>query len=419
MPPLQIATKGEGQWGARASSVAEVERALAQMWAAAAHSASTSGLSDAADAEAMGDPRVAPFLVHGADVRVRTRTRVLTLIVSASRPETEERAIATVAQLAGRHPSRAIIVAPGDPEGPPSIDARLSLTCIVRPDSMTETCAERILLRVGGEATHHLSGVVAPLLIHDLPVVLWWPDDAPFGSVQLRELLDTSDELLVDSGSFRDDGAIRLTQMAATIAAGEAAIRDVGWMRLTLWRELLAALFDHPLLRPELQAVRSVRVDVLRPAATLRVSKAALFASWLAASLGWEVSRPLGPQRGTDSLHASWRSGRGEVKLELRPVSTHAPVGARGAGSLQRVELELARGGHLIRARVTRHSDHLLATAEWDGAEITRRAGRLEPFEEAPYLADALDRLGRDRVFEAAALQAARLIGSRGEDEDG
>jgi hypothetical protein len=64
-----------------------------------------------------------------------------------------------------------------------------------------------------------------------------------------------------------------------------------------------------------------------------------------------------------------------------------------------------------VRARVTRQADHLLATADWSGAEVSRRAGRLEPFGEAPYLAEALERAGPDRVLGRAIERAVHLLG--------
>jgi hypothetical protein len=82
------------------------------------------------------------------------------------------------------------------------------------------------------------------------------------------------------------------------------------------------------------------------------------------------------------------------------------------AGSLVRVELELARGKVVTRARVTRQADHLLATADWNGAQVTRRAGRLEPFEEAPFLAESLDRTAHDPIFEMALDRAVELTAS-------
>ena len=190
--------------------------------------------------------------------------RVLTLVVVAPTAETQERALAAVAALASQHPSRAVIVAPGDPDGPSSFDAHIYAACQV-PERMTsEVCTEEILLRLGGELSQHLASTVAPLLIHDLPVVLWWPDDVPFDSNVLRELVGTVERLFVDSGAFRGDGIERLVGMARCLRSG-VVVHDIAWMRLLLWRELLAGLFDHPLLQPELRSISAVRIDLARP----------------------------------------------------------------------------------------------------------------------------------------------------------
>ena len=124
-----------------------------------------------------------------------------------------------------------------------------------------------------------------------------------------------------------------------------------------------------------------------------------------------EGAQELGQARAlVAELAGAWTNGRHEVRLELRPVNPQGAAPMRAAGSLQRVELELGRGRHSVRARVSRQPDHLLATADWDGAEIARRVGRRDRFEEAPYVTEALDRLGHDRIFEEAVRHAARLV---------
>jgi glucose-6-phosphate dehydrogenase assembly protein OpcA len=416
-------------WRARANSIRGIEEELSRIWATAARRptdtqrAAPEGPSTAAAAalteDAPSNGRRAKVQPDGRQpatgsdedgVRVRTRTRVLTLIVVATKPETEERAFDAVNALASRHPSRAIILSPGDPDGPATIDAQIFARCQIAKGVSVETCTEEILLRTGGEIVQHLTGVIAPLLIHDLPAVLWWPDDPPIGSRPFRELLDSASRLLVDSGTFREDGSRRLVALAAVVAEGRPPVHDIGWMRLTLWRELVAGLFDHPLLLPELAHIRSLRIFVSRPGETFRITKAACFAGWLASSLGWEIAAPMETQRGSDSLAGAFRHGRHPIKVEFRPVQQVTDRSVRSPGSLTRVELELGRGRHDIRARVTRAADHLLATADWSGARVTRRAGRLEPFGEAPYIAEALDSAGPDRVFERSLAMAARLV---------
>ena len=83
----------------------------------------------------------------------------------------------------------------------------------------------------------------------------------------------------------------------------------------------------------------------------------------------------------------------------------------RAPGSLVRVEMELGKRGHDVRARVTRQADHLLATADWTGAQVARRAGRLEAFEETPFLGEALDHGGQDRLLHRSLTAAVALLG--------
>lgn len=367
-----------------------------------------------AAATARGDPRLATLLGDDAleAIHVRTRTSVLTLVVVASRPEDVERAMAAVATLKSRHPSRAIILSPSDPDGPADFDAHVYASCQVRERGSSEICTEEILVKVGGELAQHLASTVAPLLIHDLPVVLWWPDDVPFGRADFTELADECDRLFVDSGQFRGDGLARLVGMADAVYGG-LVVHDVSWMRLMLWRELLASCFDHPLLTRELKALDRIRVDVARPGGHVRLSRAVLFVGWLMAMLRLSVAEPLRAVEG-GGWTATLRSGRRTIEVEIHPVQVEYSGAVRSAGSVVRIELDARRPDSRTQVHVTRQADHLLATADWNGASVTRRASQLEAFDEVPYLATSLDRTGHDRIFVQALEQAVRLIGDAG-----
>ena len=401
------------RWHVRASSISQCVEQLAEVWGAAANQATGQRLSAETQGAAMADPRLAAHMParepERQSVRVRMRTSVLTLVVVAPRPEISERTLAAINALHQRHPSRAIVISPGDFDGPATMDAHIYAECKLNDRSNSEMCTEQILIKTGGELSQHLSRVVTPLLIHDLPVVLWWPDDPPFGTKQFNEVVQTADRLLVDSGAFQEDGGKRLAGMATVVSNG-VSVTDIGWLRLNLWRELLAAMFDHPLLAGELDHIRAVRIDVARPTETLRLSKALFYLGWLASRLGWEVSRPLKRDADDDYLRGAFRRGRREISVELRPVRTTLDGSQRAAGSLVRVDLEAVRPRATVRARITRQADHLLATADWNGAQVSRRAGRLEPFDETPFIAEALDSAGLDKIFEGALIRAVRLV---------
>ena len=112
----------------------------------------------------------------------------MNLVVIAGKGEVGERAAGIVDGLTGRHPSRTLIVSSADPDGPAWLDAQVQAHCLLPTDGAAETCAELVYLTAGGETAQHLAGVVAPLLIHDLPVTVWWPSEPRFESVH-TELL--------------------------------------------------------------------------------------------------------------------------------------------------------------------------------------------------------------------------------------
>ena len=70
-------------------------------------------------------------------------------------------------------------------------------------DGEERVCYEEVVLGVHGEVAEHLDGIVAPLLIHDLPIHVWWPGDPPFGDAVFDQLVELGDRLIVDSSRFR------------------------------------------------------------------------------------------------------------------------------------------------------------------------------------------------------------------------
>ena len=106
---------------------------------------------------------------------------VLTLIVVTG--EAEQYDAVRAASHAGReHPSRILAVITRRPKSESRLDAEIRVG---------ETGpGETILLRMYGLLGQHADSVVAPLLAPDVPVVTWWPDDAPpapsGGSARLR-----------------------------------------------------------------------------------------------------------------------------------------------------------------------------------------------------------------------------------------
>ena len=223
----------------------------------------------------------------------------MNLVVVARQPEVGERSAETISRLTGRHPSRTLIIQGADPDGPPWIDARIQAHCVMpRPDT-PETCTELIFLTAGGETGRHLFGLVAPLLIHDLPVTVWWPGEPLLQSQPVRDLLAATDRLVVDASSWAGDGVDRLVQLGGLYDDFDRlSIRDFALVRQSRWREAIATVFDHPDFLPFLHSIRRIAVtyathDETGAPGTTNVVKPLYHVAWLASRLGMRVVAPL------------------------------------------------------------------------------------------------------------------------------
>ena len=184
------------RWRSRARSIEGIEQELARIWA-----------QPELNRDLNGD--------KVTDRHIAARTSVMNLVVIARRPEIGERCASTIQRLTGRHPSRTTILGAADPDGPSWLDAQIQAYCVMPREDAAETCAETIYLTAGGEAGRHLDAIVAPLLIHDLPVTVWWPDEPAFGSEPANDLFAMADRLVVDGSGWRGTGLDQLRKMAA------------------------------------------------------------------------------------------------------------------------------------------------------------------------------------------------------------
>lgn len=130
-----------------------------------------------------------------------------------------------------------------------------------------------------------------------------------------------------------------------------AYVVDLAWVRGMQWRERVAAAFDSPAMRAELQRIETVAVRH-HPDSTV---SAMLLVGWLGSRLGWGVSR-LGAHGGvlTGTAH---RSGAGEgaiaIRLEQAPEQEMRGLEsvAIATASGRRLGLRRAPGGLRARAR--------------------------------------------------------------------
>lgn len=392
--PIAAAPAAPGQpvlrWSSRARSVDGVAAELARIWA------SISLTAPGAD----GEP----------ERRVAARSSVMNLVVIAGRGEVGERAASIVEGLAGRHPSRTLLVVPADPDGPPWLDAQVQAHCVLPSETAPETCSELVYLTCGGESGQHMAGLVTPLLIHDLPVTVWWPNEPRFESGASTELLNMADRILVDGSGWSGDGLARLTTMTALPARYNIEIADFALLRQARWREAIASTFDRPALLPYLSHLDRIEIHYAASTGTPMASNVVrplYHAAWLAARLGMTVTSPI--RAGTDpwsGYEAMLQHGRRKLPIHLQPVESSAP-----AGTTLVVELHAMRGHSQLWVEVTAYAEGVVVHASLDAAPMPERRFLAPRRREADLLADTIDTAGRDHLTAEVLAMSARLLG--------
>ncbi len=251
---------------------------------------------------------------------------VLTLIIVTD--EAAQYDAVRAANQAGReHPSRVLAVITRRPKNESRLDAEIR----VGENGPGET----ILLRMYGPLGQHADSVVAPLLAPDVPVVTWWPDDAPpaphgdpLGAVAQRRVTDAA---------ASDAPLETLLTLAKAYQPGDT---DLSWTRSTPWRSLLAATLDQPY--PELLS-GEVLAEPDNPTADL-------ITAWLELRLGIEVRR--GDSGGPGITEVAFETSDGKVAI-FRPDGRTATLSWPGRPE-RRVALHRRETADLIAEELRR-----------------------------------------------------------------
>jgi len=236
-------------------------------------------------------------------------SRVLTLLVPVG-TEAAEQAIKAANEASMEHPCRVIVLLERDPNGRSTLDAEIRI-------GGDAGASEVVVLRLSGSLTNQEAGLVVPLLLPDVPVVTWWPDEVPdcpaatpLGAVAVHRV--------TDSWSAPEGPDECLARLRAGYSSGDT---DMAWTRLTWWRAHLAAHLGQAPADP----VTSVTL-----AGAPDDPSCKLLAAWLA----WKLRCPatFHPVDGADTLTRVELVRPSGVTVIDRPIgSTEATMSAPGA----------------------------------------------------------------------------------------
>ena len=268
----------------------------------------------------------------GGPGRVLALARTLNLIVVPCSDRREKSVEKALDGLASHTPSRTLVLRE---HGKDRVDANLVMECVSAVAAgQVGLCHDRVLLTMDPPRLEHSASLLAPLLVTDLPTILWLPE--PRSAIPDAALLERAQCLLVDSGAGGESMLGRLAELAAGIR-----VHDLAWGRLEYWRAATAAAFHPPEHRRLLPALGKVelRYEPLGLAAGL------LLAGWIAARAGWRPG-PLERVDGTGRVHAVRPDGGG-VSIDLTEGGADGGCGGVEALTFKTddAEVKVSRGG--------------------------------------------------------------------------
>lgn len=288
----------------------------------------------------------------------------MTLLVLAEASEDTQALGETIAALMPEHPARAIVVRlSGD--GQRALAERVYSQCWMPFGQRRQICCEQVEITASDAALTDLRSVVLPLLVPDLPLIVWCR------SARLPELRDfwpiasMAQKLVVDSSAGPNPAGAM--SRAAAIAASGIVLGDLSWTRVTRWREMLAQIFENLENVARIGSISTIEVDW----GGTRYAPAQYLGAWV-----------------RDSL----------AKAGNHPSLRFAKTGDEDA-------LRLRLSGDGVNAELERQDDRIVATLNGE----SQCANMPQPTDYL-LMREELGIVRRDPVFEATLASAAALV---------
>jgi glucose-6-phosphate dehydrogenase assembly protein OpcA len=265
--------------------------------------------------------------------------RVLNMLVFVESDYSGE--IANRLRGVGRYHASRTVVLSYEPHRE-SLNARVTVASEGEPGpDKVALLRETAIVEIGERHLDDLQTIADPLVVSDLPTLLW----SPHRHLEAVDaLLGLAQATLIDSVQEPEWG--EAIERACALSE-QVYVVDLAWLRSTPWRERVATLFDPAHMRPALDSLNKLEIRH-HPDSTVA---AMLFVGWLASRLGWELRHSqIEGQVGPDGLlTGSARSQGTDIELRLQAAPELQVPGLAGirlhSGSGLDLSLDRGPGG--------------------------------------------------------------------------
>jgi glucose-6-phosphate dehydrogenase assembly protein OpcA len=319
-------------------------------------------------------------LIRTELARAKPHITSMNFIVWIDRENNRDWVIQRAMKISEKHPSRTIIL----DASPGRIGAH------VRPLDPNDPSQQSTFIDIGVAdiSPKDACDLATSLLVPDVQTVLCWSAETLNESTAFRCFFANGmlPVAVVDSSLGVRDASTILEIAHFYQEHSDVSLRDLAWMRLHLWQDIIAHFFDDPALREELFSIKKLRIVAGSDAEALYLG------GWLASRLGWTaIARDEFADR--NGHHIAFEHERGGQARRVYSVALTTGTSVYqgsvddGDASVVRVWVEGAN------ARDVR----LVPVQAIDTASLVERA--------------ALEDGGTDEIFETALRMVQTLIG--------
>lgn len=338
------------------------------------------------------------------------RSSILNLLVFMPITQESSRIDDILIDVTAAHPCRAILMLVDREASEAKLEAQVTSRCTMQSGSSKQVCCEQVTITAAGSGVTDLPSTLAPLLISDLPVYLWWCAVPGIADKTLfRKLADISDRVIIDSTLFNDPhGDIASMATVLRDTPRWTALSDLNWARLTAWRALLAGFYDVRDYRPLLDRLDRVVIEYAPPAIDPSAisPRALLLGGWLASRLGWKV-QDCGAEATSRSVRFGCASSDGRP-ISIQFVHTQREI---EEGHLALVTLRSEKDhSTLFSVRRSADGNRIETSVSRGEQKSSQRVLSYEGLSESELIGNEIEILGHDRVYEQAVLSAGELV---------
>ncbi len=247
-------------------------------------------------------------------------------------------------------------------------EAWVAVKCLDTALGKRQIYGEEVNLKVrpkGGDS--HFPSLVRALLQPNLPIALLGLAYLPGEGWILEQMLRLCDRIVVDTQNVERSSHPRMVHRF--MEATDAYVVDIGWMRLTPVRYLLAGLFDSPAQTDKLKQVEKITVEATPSGRNVGL----MLLGWFLSRCGYSKFQAAAARK--QQNRSRWTTTRSRHRIE---VELNIREGEGGADGLLGIEVLAGGSGFSVRQVDANHvslhspegSDGNVALNGWSDSEL-------------------------------------------------